>query len=123
MVAGTIASRFKIHSYLEFNRYETDGENWQRDETVAFIFAEYEFSPKWATGLALRYQKEDFDNVRPVFAARQQDDSKELYLNVTHKFVRKWRWRGQISMVRHESSIAIFDYDRNVYSISVVREF
>ena len=123
LLTGQVSARFKIHSYLEYNRHDTDGDNWQRDEIIAFAYGEFDISPKWVAGLALRYQKEDFDNSRRIFADPQENDSKEIYVNVTHQFTRKWRWRGQISIVNHESNIAIFDYDRNIYSFSVVREF
>ena len=123
LIAGQVNARFQLHSYLEYNRYDTDGNYWQRDEIVAFVYGEIEFSPRWMAGLALRYQKDDYDNARPVFAVRQKDHSKELYLNLTHKFNSKWRVRGQLSVIDHDSNIAIFDYTRNVYSISVIREF
>lgn len=123
LIAGQVNARFQLHSYLEYNRYDTDGNYWQRDELVAFVYGEVEFSPRWMAGLALRYQKDDYDNVRPVFAARQQDQSKEVYLNLTHKFNSKWRARGQVSIIDHDSNIAIFDYTRNVYSFSIIREF
>lgn len=123
LVAGQVTSRFQLHGYLEYNRYDTDGAFWQRDEMVAFVYAELKFSPKWLAGLAFRYQKENFDNARPVFALRQKDESEEVYLNLTHQFAAKWRWRGQLSLVNHESNIPIFDYTRNVYSFSIIREF
>jgi tetratricopeptide (TPR) repeat protein len=123
LVVGQVSARFKIHSYLEYNQHDTDGLNWQRDEIIAFAYGEFDISPKWVAGLALRYQKEDFDNTRRIFADPQENDSKEIYINLTHQLTRKWRFRGQISLVNHESNIAIFDYDRNVYSVSVVREF
>lgn len=123
LVAGQASTRFQLHSYIEYNHYDTNGEYWQRHEFIAFAYGEIEFSPKWVAGLALRYQKDDYDNARPVFADRQRDRSKELYLNLTHKFTPKWRWRGQFSMIKHGSNIAIFDYNRNVYSLSIIREF
>lgn len=123
LIAGQASAKFQLHSYLEYNRYDTNGVYWQRDEIVVFAYGEFEFSPKWVAGLALRYQKDNYDNARPVFAERQRDDSKEFYLNVTRKFNGKWRLRGQLSVIDHESNIAIFDYNRNVYSFSVIREF
>lgn len=123
LFVGQVSTRFKIHSYLEYKRHNTDGLNWQRDEIVVFAYGEFDISPKWIAGLALRYQQEDFDNTRKIFAEPQKNESKEIYLNLTHQFTRKWRWRGQISMVNHESNIAVFDFERNIYSFSVVREF
>lgn len=123
LLDGRISPRFQLRGYAEFNRYETDGAYWARDEWVAFVFGQIELTSRWIAGIALRYQDEDYDNARPVFAERQQDESTELYLNITHRFSENWHWRGQVSHVDHKSNIAIFDYDRNVYSISVVRDF
>lgn len=123
LLVGRVSPRLQMRSYLEFNRYDTDGSYWERDETVAFLLGEFEFRSNWVAGLAFRYQDEDYDNARPVFAERQQDESTELYLNLTHRFAEKWRWRGQVSLIDHASNIPIFDYDRNVYSISVVWGF
>ena len=123
LVAGQASERFQLHSYLEYNHYDTDGVYWQRNELIVFAYGEFEFLPNWIAGLALRYQKDDYDNARPVFADRQRDESKEVYLNLTHKFSLNWRLRGQISIIDHDSNIAIFDYTRNVYSFSVIREF
>jgi hypothetical protein len=123
LLVGQMSPRLNLRGYLEFNQYDTDGRYWERDEIVAFVLGEFEFTQKWISGFALRYQDEDYDNARPIFSERQQDESKEFYLNLTHKFAEQWRWRGQISFVNHESNIAIFDYDRSVYSISITREF
>jgi tetratricopeptide (TPR) repeat protein len=123
LLAGQVTPRLQLRSYLEFNRYDADGSYWERDETVAFIYGEFEFTSDWTAGLAYRYQDQDFDNARPVFAQRQQDESQELYLNLTHRFSEDWRFRGQVSLIDHASNIPIFDYDRNVYSISVIRGF
>jgi tetratricopeptide (TPR) repeat protein len=123
LLVGQVSPRIQMRSYLEFNQYDTDGAYWERDEIVAFVFGEFEFISNWSAGLAFRYQDEDYDNARPVFAERQQDESREMYLNLTHRFAENWRWRGQVSLIDHRSNIPIFDYERNVYSISVVWGF
>lgn len=123
LLTGQVTRQLRVRSYLEFNRYDSDGIYWKRDETVAFIHGEYDFTSRWQAALAFRYKVEDFDNVRPVFADRQLDKSKEIFLNITHKFAKKWRWRGQVSLIDHDSNIPIFDYDRNIYSIAVTRDF
>jgi hypothetical protein len=71
----------------------------------------------------LRYQKDDYDNARPIFADRQKDTSKEVYLSLTYELSDKWDLRAQYSRVNHESNIAIFDYDRNVYSFTVIWDY
>jgi hypothetical protein len=119
-IVAQASEQIRLHSYLEYNRYNTDGEYWQRDEIVAFVAGEYFFSENWEAGLALRYQKDDYDNVRPIFADRQKDTSKEVYLNLTYRLSETWNFRAQYSRVNHESNIAIFDYNRNVYSLMVI---
>lgn len=123
LVVGQVSPRFHLRTYIEFNRYDTDGSYWERDEIVAFAFGEFEFIPNWVAGVAFRYQDEDYDNARPIFEERQHDKSKEFYLTLNHEFAEKWRWRGQISLIDHQSNIPIFDYDRNVYSFSIIRDF
>lgn len=121
-IVAQASERIKLHSYLEYNRYNTDGEYWQRDDIVAFVLGEFFFSENWKAGLALRYQKDDYDNARPIFADRQKDTSKEVYLSLTYRLSDMWIFRAQYSKVNHESNIAIFDYDRNVYSFTVIWE-
>lgn len=123
LLSGQLTNQWRLRSYLEFNRYDTDGLYWERDEIVAFLSVDFEFTPDWTAGLALRYQDRDFDNVRPVFAQHQQDEVKEIYLNLSYKFAGKWRGRLQLSHSDHQSNIPIFDYTRNVYSIGITREF
>lgn len=123
MLGGHVTPRLQLRSYFEFNQYDTDGAFWERDEMVAFVYGEFEFTSNWTAGLAFRWLDRDFDNARPVLAERQQDESREVYLNITHQFTPNWRWRGQVSLIDHTSNIPIFDYDRNVYSISIVRGF
>lgn len=122
LLAGQISPQLNLRSYIEFNRYDTKGSLWKRDEMVAFAYGEYTFSENWTAGVAVRYQDEDFDNPRSS-EFNQQSESKELYLNLTRKFGQKWTWRGQLSFIDHESNVPIFDYERNLYSFSVSREF
>lgn len=123
LFVGQLSDRWRQRGYLEFNRYDTDGLYWERDETVAFLMTDFEFTADWIAGLAIRYQDRNYDNVRPVFAQVQKDEITELYLNLSHKFAEKWRWRLQTSLADHQSNIPIFDYTRNVYSIGITREF
>lgn len=123
LLTGQLMPRLQLRSYLEFNRYDADGVYWQRDEVTAFVHGEFEINARWLAALAFRYREEDYDNARPVFAEVQQDESKELIVNVTHKFAEKWWWRAQVTLIEHESNIPIFDYDRNIYSIAVTRDF
>jgi len=123
LFVGQFNHRWRLRSYLEFNRYDTDGLYWERDEIAAFLMTEFEFAANWVAGLAIRYQDRDYDNVRPVFAQRQQDEVTDLYINLSQRFAEKWRWRLQISLADHQSNIPIFDYTRNVYSIGITREF
>jgi tetratricopeptide (TPR) repeat protein len=123
LLAGQVTPRLQLRSYVELNQYDTDGSYWERDEIVAFVHGEFEFTSDWTAGLAFRYLDRDFENARPVFAERQQDEVQELYLNLTHRFSESWRFRGQVSFIDHASNIAIFDYDRNIYSISVIWGF
>ncbi len=123
LLRGQVSGSVSLNAYLEFNRYDTNGRYWQRDERVAFAHAEYEFASNWTAGLALRFQEEHYDHPRPVFADRQQDESTEVYLNLTHRFRRHWRWRGQVSLMDHDSNLPLFDYQRQVVSFAVSREF
>ena len=123
LLTGRATSRLQVRSYLEYNRYDADGIYWARDEIVAFVHGEFELTSRWQTAFAFRYKREDYDNVRPVFADRQLDKSKEIFLNVTHKFAKNWWWRAQVSLIDHESNIGVFNYNRNIYSIAVTRDF
>ena len=123
LVTGQVSRRFNLRSYLEFNHYDTDGAYWKRQEIVAFAQGEFEFRSRWIAGLAYRFVDEDYTNARSIFNDRQKDRSHELYLNLTHRFGGGWRWRAQISLIDHKSNIALYDYDRNVYSFAVIREF
>jgi hypothetical protein len=123
VLLGQLSPRLQLRTYVEFNRYDTDGVYWERDELVGFLFGEFEITSRWMVGLAMRYSDEDYDNARPAFAERRQDESTEFYLVLTHRFSNHWRWRGQVSHIDHKSNIPIFDYERNVYSFSVAWEF
>jgi len=123
LFVGQFNDRWRLRSYLEFNRFDTDGLYWERDEITAFLMTEFEFATNWVAGLAIRYQDRDYDNVRPVFAQHQQDEITDLYINLSQRFAEKWRWRLQTSLSDHQSNIPIFDYTRNVYSIGITREF
>lgn len=124
LLTGQLTRRLQVRSYFEFNRYDSDGVYWSRDEVIAFVHGEFELSARWQTAVAFRYKREDYDNVRQVFAERQLDKSKEIFLNITHKFENKnWWVRGQVSLINHESNIENFDYDRNIYSITLTRDF
>lgn len=123
LLTGQVTRRLQVRSYFEFNRYDSDGTYWARDEEVAFVYGEFEITPRWQAALAFRYKRENYDNAREVFADRQKDESKEIFLNITNEFAEKWWWRGQVSLIKHDSNIAIFEYDRNIYSIAVTRDF
>ncbi len=123
LLAGTITPRFNIRTFVETVKYDADGLNWQRDEFTAYAYGEISLKDNWILGLALRYRDIEYDNVRTPFIQTQDDESKEVYINVSRPFREKWQFRSQISIINHDSNISVFNHERNVYSITISREF
>ena len=123
LIAGTLTPRFSIRSFVETANYDTDGTNWQRDELTAYIYGEISLGEKWLLGLALRYRDIEYDKVRTPFLQTQADESKEGYINLARSFGQQWQFRTQISHINHDSNVAVFNHERNVYSISISKGF
>ena len=123
LLAGTLTPRFSIRSFVETAKYDTDGTNWQRDELTAYVYGEVSFGEEWLLGLAVRYRDIEYDKVRTPFLQTQADDSQEGYISLARSFGQQWMFRTQISHIKHDSNIDVFNHERNVYSLSVSKEF
>jgi len=68
-------------------------------------------------------QWSDYDVENFVFQATRQDRYYELALGLIWRFERDWSLRPQITYIRNQSNIAIYDYDRYDVSLTVRRDF
>ncbi len=62
------------------------------------------------------YRRHDYDNRESGFGVRRQDDAHEFALGFSYQLTDHWAWTIGYIGQRHESNVALFEYDRHVVS-------
>ena len=122
-LSGRITDKFGFRTFINYNDYDADGRFWPRDETTYYLSGDYQLAKSWKLGLALQRRDMKYDNVTPPNFTKQKDESTDVFLTLSHSFAKVWSARGLVSVVKSESNIEGLDFDRNVYSLSINRQF
>ncbi len=123
LLSGRISPRWGLRSFVEHNDIDTDGSNWVREELRAYAFADYQLSPAWRIGFGARYVDADFDNLIVPFIQSRDDEGWDYYASINYRFRNQWRVRAQLTVVDHDSTLPLYEYDRNVLSFGISRDF
>jgi len=119
MFTANLGENGNFRAILTGTEYDTNGNNWQRDELRLYAFFTWRFSPRWIGGIGLDYLDANFDNLNDVFLLNRDDETLAGFLNIAFQLTPRWTLRGQYSGGSRDSTISIFEYDRNVFSIGV----
>ncbi len=119
MLTANLATNANLRVIFTGTEYDTDGNNWQREELRLYAFLTWRFSPRWIGGVGLDYLDADFDNLNDVFLLDRDDETWAGFLNIAFQLTPRWALRGQISNASRDSTIDVFEYDRTVVSVGV----
>jgi long-subunit fatty acid transport protein len=89
----------------------------------ARIGGQWQVQPRvtlFATG---SYERRDYNGAEPFFLTTRKDDQYNVTLGAHFTPARNWRVTPQIALTRNESNIVTNDYRREIYSITVRRDF
>lgn len=107
----------------EFGADDSDGRNWERDEWRVYSLAEYRFDTRLSGGIGFQYRDRNFENIHDVFLRPRQDEVWEGFVTLSWQFNENWRLRAQYSYQRQDSTIGVFEFTRNVFSLGASWEF
>lgn len=69
------------------------------------------------------YEHRERDAVDPLFLVTRGDNQINLNIGLTWVPAKTWRVTPQINIIRTNSNVAIADYDRNMFSVTVRKDF
>jgi tetratricopeptide (TPR) repeat protein len=119
MLTANLGADWNLRMILTGTEYDTNGNNWQRDELRLYTYFTWRFSPRWITGIGFDYLDADFNNLNDVFLLDRDDETWAGFLNIAFQLTPRWALRGQVSGGSRDSTIKVFEYDRTVFSIGV----
>ncbi|WP_223879392.1 hypothetical protein [Chitinimonas arctica] len=97
-----------------------DGDKNMLGMRISGQFSPWANTEAWATlGVQqARYQQDNF-----LFATRRDDKQFDVGIGLIKRFGAGWSLRPSISHIRNRANIAINDYSRTDYSLTVQRDF
>ena len=107
----------------ELSRDETDGVNWRNTGHRGTASLLLPLVEKLSATASLDVQWQDFDGEHTVFATHRQDTTTTASLGLIW---RPWDWgkiTAQYTFVDAQSSIAIYEYQRYLYSLGIEATF
>lgn len=107
----------------EYDSENTDGENWDYDGHRASLSVQYPFTEKLKGTVAAEYYWQDFENTHTIFALKREDETLTFSALLAYSFTKQLDVQFRYTFVDHDSNIALYDYDRSVYSTGVVYRF
>ena len=74
-------------------------------------------APRWGASLGLAYTRSEFREADFLFAATREDDYYGVELGASYRLARQLTLRADYQHLNNDSSIALYDYERDVVSI------
>ncbi|MCP4234286.1 MAG: DUF2860 domain-containing protein [Aestuariibacter sp.] len=73
------------------------------------------------------YREAEYDGLEPVFNVARDEDKTGLLIGFTHEFKENrmdgWKLEGAYNRTENSSNVAIYDYEREIYSMSLNKSF
>lgn len=111
---------FSWAGYL-FEAVNANGQNFDREGHGVEIGGRLALTPRFRIDGHAEYREDDYDNfVGPI---QRETDYLELEIGGAFKLTDRAELRGRYTFVDEDSSLDALDYDRNVFSLSVVYAF
>ncbi|MEM1139800.1 MAG: hypothetical protein AAGH45_07940, partial [Pseudomonadota bacterium] len=104
-----------------FEAVNANGQNFDREGHGVEIGGRLALTPRFRIDGHAEYREDDYDNfVGPI---QRETDYLELEIGGAFKLTDRAELRGRYTFVDEDSSLDALDYDRNVFSLSVVYAF
>jgi len=98
---------------------DTDGRNWDRDETNLFANLGYGFTSRISGNIGFEWANQKYDNVHDVYLRKRDDEGTTFFASLSYLIDKNWEVRLQGSWVNWDSNIDVYEYDRTVGSLGV----
>lgn len=69
------------------------------------------------------YEIRDYDKEDPAFLKKREDDQYDFSVGMRYLPMPGWTIRPQLSYLKNDSNISLFDFDRTLLSVSVRKDF
>ncbi|CAG1066719.1 Magnetosome protein MamA [uncultured bacterium] len=107
----------------ELNREETDGANWEYEGKRASVNVLYPLQEAFKLQAFAEWLVQDFSNANSFFFVEREDKVFTASLLASYAVAANADLMVQYTHVRDDSNIAIYDYERNIYSAGIDYRF
>lgn len=118
-VAGQVGVKY-FNEEADDNQYSNDGYEW-------FVGANFQ---AWTNGTVhVRYSQKEasYDGLVPVFGVARDETEQRVEIGFGHKFVegklKGWYLSGSLQLTDNQSNVSIYDYQRNMTTLTLSRSF
>jgi Tfp pilus assembly protein PilF len=107
----------------EHGEEDADGANWDNkyDRVEARLHAP--LGDKLMFRGIVEFVRNDFDNVHSLFLAKRKDDAYTFTLGLAYPFLKQAAILADAAFNKHDSTLAAYAYDRDVYSLGLSWRF
>lgn len=98
----------------------TDGSNWERSETNLYLNTAFQVTPEMKASIGVQTASHDYANTHTTYLEKRSDSSTKWFASYAYLLKREWEFQARISSVKWESNIDVYNYERNVFLLSVV---
>jgi len=112
-------NRGLLRVVIQGGTVDTDGRNWDRDESSVFANLGYGFTSRLSGNVGFEWAKEQYDNVHDVYLRKRDDEGTTFFAALSYLISKNWEVRLQGSWVNWDSNIDVYEYDRAVGSLGI----
>lgn len=80
-------------------------------------------APSWIAYASVGYESRNYQADDLAFLKKRQDDQYDLTLGLNYTPAHYWTIKPQISLIKNESNIDLYGFDRAMMSVNIRREF
>ncbi len=115
--------RGRIHGEYFFDTDDAEGSNW--DYKGHFVSAGFYTPLIYGIGLRVKgdYYWQNFDNINTTFLKKRKDREWTAYISLDRDFWKYLNLSAYYVHQNHNSNIDAFEYDRNIYFVSITGRF
>jgi tetratricopeptide (TPR) repeat protein len=112
-------NRGYFNLFYKLSKEDTDGDNWEYVGNRAAATLLLPLIKNWKVRLTGDFTYQNYDNRHTIFNKERRDYIYDAFALLYYRFHKYLDLQLLYNYVRNDSNIALYDYERNVYSIGI----
>lgn len=118
-----VPGKTNLESGFDIGQENTKGDNWDRKFYKIYSNFKYQMTPKLQLGVGFSYKKNNYDNIHSTLGVKKESSVKRSNISLTYYTNNDFEIQLKLARINTDANTNLYTYDRNLYTLSIAKNF